>query len=136
LLSSRGKVVIERNKFHNYNQGVQLSGELRDWYESGAALDVTIRDNDFTNSAYAGGVAIYSNPKLVATQTNKGLIYNGRLLIENNHFEQAHKRLLWAEHSSEVIFRNNTFRYHDALPPHAAISESGLKVENCGKISL
>ena len=136
LLSSRGKVLIERNSFHNINHGVQLSGELRDWYESGAALDVTIRDNDFTNSAYAGGSAIYSNPKLEATKTNKSLIYNGKLVIENNYFEQADRRILWAEHSAEVIFKNNTFKLNTSLPRHPAHNESGVRVENCGKVDI
>ena len=136
LLSSRGKVLIERNSFHNINHGVQLSGELRDWYESGAALDVTIRDNDFTNSAYAGGSAIYSNPKLEATKTNKDLIYNGKLVIENNYFEQADRRILWAEHSAEVIFKNNTFKLNTSLPRHPAHNESGVRVENCGKVDI
>ena len=40
LLSSRGKTLVERCKFYNMEQGIQLSGEMRDWYESGAALDV------------------------------------------------------------------------------------------------
>ena len=136
LLSSRGKVLIERNSFHNINHGVQLSGELRDWYESGAALDVTIRDNDFTNSAYAGGSAIYSNPKLEATKTNKGLIYNGRLVIENNYFEQADRRILWAEHSAEVVFKNNRFKLNTSLPRHPAHNESGVFVANCGKTDI
>ena len=136
LLSSRGKVVIERNRFHNYNHGVQLSGELRDWYESGAALDVTIRDNDFTNAAYAGGSAIYSNPKLEATKTNKALIYNGKLLVENNHFEQADKRMLWVEHSESVIFRNNTFRKNEEYPRHAPHNEKGILCEHCGSSDI
>jgi hypothetical protein len=118
------------------NQGIQLSGELRDWYESGAALDVTIRDNDFENSAYAGGVAIYSCPRLRATEKNKDIIYSGKLLIEGNVFTQAEKRILQASHAAEVVMRNNTFKKDIALPSHWQVCESGISYEHCGKVEI
>ena len=136
LLSTRGKVLVEKCKFYNMIQGIQLSGELCYWYESGAALDVTIRDNDFDNSAYAGGVAILSCPVLRATQTNKDIIYSGRLLIENNRFVQSEKRIMKVAHAAHVIFRNNTFKKDDSLPYHAPNGENGITFEHCGKVEI
>jgi len=136
LLSTRGKVLVENCKFTNMNQGIQLSGELCDWYESGAALDVTIRDNDFDNSAYAGGVAIYSCPRLRAVKTNKDIIYSGKLLIEGNRFTQAEKRILQASHAAEIVMRNNTFKKDATLPSQWQASESGIAYEHCGKVSI
>ena len=136
LLSTRGKVLVERCKFTNMNQGIQLSGELCNWYESGAALDVTIRDNDFENSAYAGGVAIYSCPKLRAVETNKDIIYSGKLLIEGNRFTQAEKRILQVSHAADVVVRNNTFKKDAAMPSHWQVNESGISYEHCGKVEI
>lgn len=136
LLSTRGKVLVEKCKFSNMNQGIQLSGELCDWYESGAALDVTIRDNDFENSAYAGGVAIYSCPRLRATDKNKEIIYSGRLVVEGNRFEQAEKRILEVAHAREVVFQDNVFIRNDTLPPHAPYGETGIRFQHCGKVTI
>lgn len=136
LLSSRGKVLVEKCKFYNMNQGIQLSGELCDWYESGAALDVTIRDNDFTNSAYAGGVAIYSCPRLRATDTNPDIIYSGKLLIENNRFSQAERRILHVTNAADVKVRNNTFHTDTTLPKQYAHNESGITYAHCASIEI
>ena len=136
LLSSRGKVLVERCKFSNMNQGIQLSGELRDWYESGAALDVTIRDNDFYNSAYAGGVAIHSCPRLRATEKNKDIIYSGKLVVEGNRFTQSEKRILQVEHAESVIFRNNVFVKDENLPSQVQSAENGIRCQYCGSIDI
>ena len=117
-------------------QGIQLSGELCDWYESGAALDVTIRDNDFTNSAYFHGVAILSLPRLRATQYNKDIIYSGRLVVENNLFSQSDKRIMNVEHAEHVIFRNNTFKKDETLAYHGRNGENGVTCAHCGTVEI
>lgn len=136
LLSSRGKVLVEDCTFSNMNQGIQLSGELCDWYESGAALDVTIRNNNFCNSAYAGNVAIYSCPRLRATEKNKDIIYSGRLVVEGNRFEQAEKRIIDVSHAADVVFRNNVFVKNEDLPSKYAINDEGIRYRYCGKVSF
>ena len=136
LLSTRGKALVEKCKLFNMMQGIQLSGELCNWYESGAALDVTIRDNDFANSAYAGGVAIYSCPLLRATEKNPDIIYSGRLLVEGNRFEQADKRIMTVAHARDVIFRNNTFKKNNTLPHHAPRCDSGITAHHCGSVLI
>lgn len=133
LLSSGGKVVVERCKFYNMNQGIQLSGEMNDWYESGAVRDVTIRDNDFTNSAYAGGIAIVCSPALRA-KDYKGS-FNGTVVIENNHFCQSAKRLTAIRLTDQVIFRNNTFHCDPSLPLHKPHREEGVSFENCRSVT-
>lgn len=136
LLSSRGKALVENCSFHNIEQGIQLSGELADWYESGPALDVTVRNCDFTNSAYCGGCAIVTDPHIEAKKCNPDIIYSGRVLIEGNHFEQGGKRIMIARHAAEVIFRNNTFRQNDSYYNKHSINESGIIVEKCGKADI
>ena len=132
LLSSGGKILIERCKFYNMNQGIQLSGEMRDWYESGAVRDVTIRDCDFENSAYAGGVAIVCSPALRATEFDGS--FNGQIVVEHNRFTQAEKRLTSIRLADRVVFRGNTFHKDPTLPPHKPHREEGVSFTQCGTV--
>ena len=133
LLSSRGKTLVERCRFYNMNTGVQVGCELRDWYESSAALDVTIRDCDFTNSAYAGGTALHFAPKLEGAPDG---YFHGRISVENCHFEQAEKRILRADLVQALRVCGCSFKKNPDLPPHSAVSESGFAVTNCGRIDI
>jgi hypothetical protein len=122
LISSPAKVLIERCKFSNMQSGIQLSGELCDWYESGAVRDVTVRDCDFYNSAYACGVAIICDPRLRCKDT----VFNGKVVIENNRFTQANPRVAYLTSCQEVVFKGNTFISDPTLPGHAKFGESGV----------
>lgn len=136
LLSSRGKVLVENCKFYNMEQGIQLSGELRDWYESGAALDVTVRNNEFCNSAYACGVAIYSCPRLRATEKYPDIVYSGRLLVENNTFTQAEKRIMHVENADTVIFRNNRFKRDTSMTQRHEFGNNGILYAHCAHAEI
>ena len=129
LLSSNGKTLVERCKFYNMNQGIQLAGEMNDWYESGAVQDVTIRDCDFTNSAYAGGVAIVCAPRLRAKDFTGA--FCGRIVIENNLFCQSTKRITSINLADHVIFRNNRFHTDPSLPVHKSHREDGTSFTFC-----
>lgn len=130
LISSAGKVLVEKCRFCNMSSGVQLSGEMKDWYESGRVTDVCIRDCDFDNSAYAGGVAIACRPSLRCTDT----VFNGKIVIENNRFVQGHPRICAVESCEEVVFRNNRFRADPTLSDYPTFGEEGVGFRNCGKI--
>lgn len=132
LLSSWKKTLVQGCKFYNMNQGLQLSGYLVDWYESGSVQDITIRDNDFTNSAYAGGVAILCSPALRTTECDHP--FNGQILIENNHFTQSEKRLAAIRFADRVVFRGNTFRRDSSLPPHKPHGEDGVTFAHCQRV--
>ncbi len=127
LISTSGKVLVERCKFYNMNQGIQLSGEMKDWYESGCVKDVTIRDCDFHNSAYAGGVAILCRPVLRCTET----VFNGRVVVENNTFTQSDKRVAAIDCCHEVIFRGNRFVRDEGLPKKGSYGDQGFKFKLC-----
>lgn len=132
LLSSAGRIVVERCKFYNMKQGIQLSGEMKAWYESGAVRDVTIRDNDFTNSAYAGGVAILCNPLLRAEDFAGS--FNGTVTVENNRFSQAQKRIGSFRLTDRVVFRGNTFHCDPTLPNHRPHGEDGISFDTCREV--
>ena len=128
LLSSAGKITIERCRFYNMNCGLQIGGEMKDWYESGAVTDVTVRNCDFTNSAYAGGAAIHAAPKL-AGMPDKA--FHGKIVIENNKFVQHEPRILYANLVDTLIYRNNSFTADASLPAHSPMGDAGFAIANC-----
>ncbi|MBR7099515.1 MAG: right-handed parallel beta-helix repeat-containing protein, partial [Clostridia bacterium] len=130
LISTAGKALVEKCKFYNMGQGIQISGEMKDWYESGHVEDLCIRDCDFHNSAYAGGVAILCHPALWCTDT----VFNKKITVENNVFTQANKRICSIKNCEEVIFKNNKFCSDPTLPPHKMHGEDGMTFKNCLKV--
>ena len=127
LISTAGKAVVEKCRFYNMYQAIQISGEMKDWYESGRVTDVCIRDCDFTGSAYAGGVAIVCRPELRCTDT----VFNGRVTVENNLFVNPEERICNIESCEEVIFRGNRFVCDSSLPSHKKNGEDGTCFKNC-----
>ena len=130
LISTRGKAIVENCKFYNMNSAIQISGEMHGWYESGGVRDVTIKNCDFNNSAYAGGVAISSKP----SGNYEKYPFNEKLTIENNVFTQANKRICIIESYKEVIFKNNRFRHNKDLSKYAMRGEDGTIFNNCKKL--
>lgn len=130
LLSSSGKILVENCRLYSMHQGIQLSGEMKDWFESGAVRNACIRNCDFTGCAYAGGVAIVCRPKLRCTDT----VFNGRVCVEHNLFSGAEKRICHVESCDEAIFRENRFVYNDSLPSHPQQTAEGTVFLNCGRI--
>ncbi len=133
LISTAGKTVIENCSFYNMEAGVQIGCEMCDWYESGAANDVTVRDCDFTASAYAGSVAVDIDPKLMTLPETP---FHGRITVENCRFTQHEPRLLQAASVRELHWKNNTFVADETLPPHPAYGENGMSVRECGQVEL
>ena len=105
---------------------------MNDWYESGSVQDVTIRDCDFTNSAYAGGAAIVCAPRLRAVDYTGA--FNGQIVMENNLFCQSTKRIASIRLADRVIFRNNRFRTDPTLPVHKALGEDGTSFTFCATL--
>ncbi len=133
LISTSGKTHIENCTFYNMNTGVQIGGEMRDWYESGAVTDVTVTDCDFACSAYAGGVAIDIDPKLVALPQQP---FHERVTVQNCRFTQCHPRLLQAVSVRALRWQNNTFTADETLPAHPAYGENGISVRACGRVTV
>ena len=131
LLSSAGHIEVENSVFYNMNQGIQLGAELTDWYESGPVMNAYIHDNDFRNSAYAGGAAIVTHD---LTSSVPEEFFHGLIVIENNRFTQSAPRILSANYVRELVYRNNTFTEDDTMPHHGQIGDDGLRILNCGRI--
>ena len=111
---------------------INLGGEMLNWFESGKVKDVTIRNNIFDNSAYAGGYVISIFPKI--KNRDMAGIFHEKIVIEDNHFRSHEKRFMLASNVGELIFRNNTYTEDKSLPSHPEEESNGIKIELCEKI--
>jgi hypothetical protein len=128
LLTTCKTVLVENCTFYNMHSGVESASDANDWFESGPVTDVTIRNNRFDNSAYAGGSAITLTP---VVKTGVGKAFHRNILIENNHFRQHEKRFLYARFAENLVFRNNTYTLDETLPAKSPIGKSGIQLDNC-----
>lgn len=134
LLSSAGKTLVENCKFYNIYCAIQIGGEMLDWFESGGVKDVTIRNNDFTNAAYAGGHVFNIAPK-IKNRVAAGSFHK-KIVIENNSFRLHEKRFINASNIDGLVFRNNTYTEDKSLPSHPVDEINGIKCELCKNIII
>ena len=133
LISTSGKTLIEDCTFYNMNTGVQIGGEMLDWYESGAVQDVTIRHCNFDDSAYAGGVCIDIQPRLVTLPKQP---FHKKITVTENRFVQCHPRFLQAVSVETITFADNTFEKNEAYPAHPAHGDHGVSVSRCTNVAI
>ena len=80
---------------------------MKDWYESGACEDVTIRRNVFRDCLLVRGkgvIQINPNVKDLKAQRRR---YHRNVVIEENVFEQMRGPLLYARSVSNLVWRAN-----------------------------
>ena len=103
LVTTRGKVRIENNKFLNTGMsGVSISDDAKEWFESGCVNDVVIRGNAFMNCEED---AILIKPE---NQKYEGPVHRN-ILIENNLFVLKNTHAVNVSCSSDVVLRGNTY---------------------------
>ena len=104
LVTTRGKVVIENNRFLNTGaSGILISDDANNWYESGCCLDVTIRGNAFMNCE--------ENAILIKPEIKKyaGPVHRN-ILIENNLFVLNNIHALNVSDSSDIVMKGNVYK--------------------------
>lgn len=134
LLCSAGKTLVEECVFHNMNQGIEIGGEMSNWYESGAITDITIRNCEFRNSAYAGGAAIYGSAHMPHPERVPS--FHGQVVIEQNRFAMNGKRLLDVKNVQRLLVRDNVYVHDPSMPGHGSLGENGFDVQFCGETLL
>lgn len=134
LITTCNGALVEGCKFYNMNQGIEMNGGATDWFESGPCDGVIIKNNDFTNSAYAGGFAIVANPR-IHTHTQP---YHKNINVEDNIFRMHEKRIAYLHDCQNIVFKNNVFVCDKSLPsqPHPEQTESGFVISNCNNIDI
>ncbi len=109
LVSSGGKVLIEKNYFHTPGAAVSIAGDDIFWYESGPVRSVHIRENHFDNCLYHSScrrkAVIDIHPEISSAQS----CYHRNILIDNNCFSDSHRRQVYAENTDNIAFINNNW---------------------------
>lgn len=114
LITTRGKVLIEKNHFfHTTMSRILLSDDARNWYESGMCCDVSIRENIFDQCD--------ETPILILPENavHKGAVHKN-IEIANNIFHSYTGVCIFAKSTDHLRIKNNQFLDRDYL-----------KLQNC-----
>ena len=110
LVTTPGKVVIEKNIFESSGSAILIAGDANYWYESGAVKDVVIRNNTFNDPCMTSMyqfcqaiISIYPEiPKL-----NSETPFHRNIVIENNVFYPFDYPVLYAKSVDNIDFIDN-----------------------------
>lgn len=103
LLTTRGKVVVENNRFVSTTMsGILLSDDAKSWYESGMCKNVTIRNNIFE---YCGETPIRILPE---NAVHKGAVHEN-VTIQNNIFGRYPGKCITAKSTAHLRVSGNRF---------------------------
>jgi hypothetical protein len=121
LVSTPGKVLIENNVFESSGSAILIAGDANNWYESGGAKDVLIRNNHFTDqcltSMYQFCEAVISiYPEIPAADPTKPCFHRN-IRIESNHFDLYDYPVLYAKSVDNLVFINNTLNSSTRFNP-------------------
>lgn len=131
FLIATPKAVVENCTFFNMSSAIVLTGETKNYFESGPVSDLTIRNNRFHNSAYTGGPVI-SNKTTIGTYGGTG--FHRGITITDNDFRLNGKRFISLRYCDDVVFRNNTYTRDPSLPYHGEIGNEGGAFTDCNNV--
>lgn len=136
LLGSRGRTVIEGNRFHVPGASIAMGGEARYWYEQGGVRDVVIRSNVFENCNYGvWGNAIFQFGAGVAEAERERSRYHRNVVIEDNAFRIFDPRLVQASFVDGLVFRRNRLETSSKYPPQNA-GASPFEIRYCDNVHV
>lgn len=142
LVSTPGKVVIDKNEFESSGSAILIAGDANGWYESGAVKDVTITNNIFKDACitsmyqFCEGI-ISIDPIIPKLDSLKA--YHRNITIEQNTFMAFDYPVLYALSVDGIRFNHNKIiRSHEFEPfhvrKHCLTFEACLNVEVKGNV--
>ena len=138
LVSTPGRVLIEKNRFESSGSAILIAGDANYWYESGAVKDVTIRENTFEapclTSMYQfceGIVSICPEiPKL-----DPAYPFHRNIRIEDNEFHPFDYPVLYAKSVDGLTFsKNRMIRSHEFAAFHPR--KATVTLEACRNVRI
>ena len=133
LVSTPGKVVIDKNEFQSSGSAILIAGDANGWYESGAVNDVTITNNIFWDACMTsmyqfceGIISIYP----IIPKVDQQKPYHRNITIANNTFHAFDYPVLYALSVDGIRFtKNRIVRSHEFEPFH--VRKHCLTFEAC-----
>ena len=108
LIGSKGKVIIENNRFHVPGAAILFEGDGNYWYEQSGVKDVTIRGNRFENCLYGskgwGRAYIAVGSGIPQRETSR---YHSNITVEGNTFNTFNPRILNLYCVDGITYRDN-----------------------------
>jgi hypothetical protein len=138
LVSTPGRVLVERNRFESSGSAILIAGDANYWYESGAVRDVTIRGNVFgpacLSSPYQFGEGIISVlPEI--PEPDPAFPFHRNIRIEDNEFHPSDYPVLYAKSVDGLTFSGNRLiRSRLREPVHAR--KATLTFEACRRVRV
>ena len=114
LCTTRGKVVIENNRFTNlWGPALLIEDDCNFWFESGYTKEIVFRNNlvsgcDFGKTWESAPVIRYT-PKIMKEDSSE--FVHGKLILTDNVFEKSANgtHSIWLEYLAEAEIKNNRF---------------------------
>lgn len=136
LLSTSGKVLVEKSRFHAPGSAIRISSGVDHWYESGPASEVVIRDNIFDNCRYGlWGEAVIDIVAVDGKDSTSTSPYHGRVAITGNRFITFDGLIVHAYRTAELVFTGNTIEASKAYPPFRTVT-SPVEVRAVDKVEV
>jgi hypothetical protein len=114
LATTRGKVVIENNRFFKlWGPALLIEDDCNFWFESGYTNKIVFRNNILDHCDYSkmypGSPVVRYSPKVMNDESTEYV--HGCLVFEGNIVKNPveEKHLFHLEYLKEAIIRNNTF---------------------------
>lgn len=133
LFSTPKRVECTDNTFdHTHGSAILLTGDANGWYESGPCEDVVITGNHFINALtslyqFTDGI-ISISPQMPLTV--EGEYFHGRVVVENNIFDNFPTPIFYAKSLRELVFKNNTINLNDDYI--SLFKDNNSKLHNIG----
>jgi hypothetical protein len=138
LVTTPGKVVIEKNVFESSGAAILISGDANGWFESGGVKDVLIRNNTFNDPCMTslfqfceGIISIY--PEI--PQLNVDKPFHRNIRIEKNAFNPFDYPVLYAKSTEGLTFSNNTIKRSTRFKPMHQ-RKFMITLEACKKVKI
>jgi hypothetical protein len=139
LLSTSGKVVIERNIFESSGTAILLCGDANYWYESGPVKNVLITKNIFRapcmTSMYQFCEGVITICPVIPEKTAQTPAFHRNIIVTDNEFHLYDYPILYALSVENLEFSNNKLiRSYDYEPFH--YRKDGLTFDLCKKVRV
>ncbi len=114
LCTTRGKVIIENNRFCKlWGPALLIEDDCNFWFESGYTREIIFKNNEVTNCEYASmwetSPVIRYTPKVMNEKSTE--FVHGKLILTGNTFKEAkeNEHSIWLEYLKEAEITDNIF---------------------------
>ena len=136
LLGSKGRILIEKNLFHNGGAAILFEGDAKHWFEQAGVKNVVITGNTFDNCNYGvWGNAVIQVGSGIDSKSRKTSRYNSNIVIEGNTFMIFNPRLINAYGVDKLVFKGNIIQHTTAYKNLFPAAEA-FEIKDCDRVDV